>query len=293
MSRGEDAPVTRVGVVGLGDIGTGVARAVARGGFAVVGYDVRPESVAALDDAVRPASSIAQVGDECDVVLVAVWSGEQASDVVDQLLRTPAPPRIIAILSTVSVPTIERLAERAATGGARVLDCGVTGGGRLREHGKILVMVGGEDAVLAAARPVLETFGDPVVHAGPLGAGMRAKLARNMIVYGTWCVVLEAARVAAAGGVEIATLAHIVETADRWKRGAAEALHNRALVAPPADEGERAELEHIMGTVHKDLRAAIDAADELGVDAELARFVDRYIERLIPVDPLGAPAPQA
>jgi 3-hydroxyisobutyrate dehydrogenase-like beta-hydroxyacid dehydrogenase len=275
---------TVVGVVGLGQIGGSVAKAVAGGGFATAGYDVKPEVLAKVEQGVRQAGSLQELGEVSDIALGAVWDDEQVMDVLGHLLEVPSPPSTIGVISTVTLRTIHRAAEAAEAKRVNVLDCSVTGGARLRRDGKIVVMVGSSAEAFEAIRPVLETFGDPAVHAGPLGSGMRAKLARNMIVYGTWYVVLEAARLAASGDVSVETLAAIVSASDRWKSGAAEVLQWDFLVRNPGDDAAHANREHYVGALHKDLRAAIEAAEDAGVDVDLARFVDERFDALIPIE---------
>ena len=278
-------PPANVGVVGLGAIGRGVAAALLRGGYQVVGHDVRGESAATAG--VRVAATPVEVAEVAELVLVAVYDDAQVRDVLagaDGLLGAGTPPRAVAILSTVTLPTVRWAVERAAAVKVAVLDCGVSGGSMLCTEGRIVAMVGGDDEVVAWARPALETFGVPTVHTGPVGTGMAAKIARNTITYGGWFVALEAARLAAAGGVAVETLVEICAAADGSSGGPTGILQRGIRAGTPRDDADRQAREALAGYVRKDLGATIALAAELGVDAAGASLVSRAFPDLVGVD---------
>jgi 3-hydroxyisobutyrate dehydrogenase len=280
---------TTVGVVGLGLIGAGVVKPLVRGGYDVVGYDVRPGIAEELG--IRAAGSLQEVGEACDLVLVSVYDDEQVRAVLsgeDSLLAAESPPRAIFILSTVNLDTIRWAADEGAARGVAVLDCGVSGGNTLRAHGRIAVMVGGDEQTVEWARPALETFGVPTVHMGPIGTGMNAKIARNMITYGAWFVAVEAARIAEAGGVDVEKLIQICDAADESTGGAVGLLKRGVRPGPPADDADRENRARLMGYVHKDLVAAFELGAELGVDVEGARVVEREFGALLGMEGAAA-----
>lgn len=196
--------MTAVGIVGLGMIGGGVARALDGKGFALRGYDIRPEAFDGLPAAIERAPSPAAASRGVATVLIAVMDDPQVRDALvgkhGVLSASPA-PRTVVVLSTVTLDTVRWAADQGRARGVAVLDCGVSGGPQALAQAGITAMVGGDDDAVAVARPVLQGFADPVVHCGVLGNGMRAKLARNLITYSEWMVAWEAARLAVAAGV--------------------------------------------------------------------------------------------
>ncbi len=277
-----------VGIVGMGSIGAGVARALGMHGYAPVGYDVRAEAVEALQPVVSPAASLVELSGRVEAVLVAVYDDAQVRDVLagpSSLLAADSPAGTVVILSTVSLETIRWASEQGRSRGVSVLDCGVTGGQGLRSQGQIVAMVGGEADAVARVMPLLATFGAPVVHTGALGTGMRAKLARNMITYGCWYVVLEATRLAAAGGVDVDRFLEINDAADRLMGGALALLRRGVRPGPPSSDADRETRTRTAGYVHKDLRAAFDLARELGVEVPGAVLVEREYDALLGVAP--------
>jgi 3-hydroxyisobutyrate dehydrogenase-like beta-hydroxyacid dehydrogenase len=285
VSSPAGTPVATVGVVGIGSIGAGVTKALLRGGYEVVGFDVRAGAVEAAG--ARAAASLTELAEAADLVLVAVYDDEQVRDVLsgsDSLLGSSSRPRAIFILSTVTLDTIRWAAGEGAAHGVAVLDCGVSGGRTLRDHGRIAVMIGGDEATVEWARPALETFGVPTVHMGLLGTGMSAKIARNMITYGGWFVAVEAARIAEAGGVDVEKLIQICEAADESTGGPIGILRRGIRPGAPRDDEDRVDRERLMGFVHKDLGAAFELGAELGVESSGARVVEREFPKLVGVD---------
>jgi 3-hydroxyisobutyrate dehydrogenase-like beta-hydroxyacid dehydrogenase len=127
------------------------------------------------------AESPAELAANSDVIGLCVLADRDVDDVVDAMLPGIAPGTVVAVHSTVHPATCLRAADAVRGRGAMVIDAPVSGGGMAAAARALLVMVGGEEAVLALCRPVLETFGDPIVHLGPLGTGQLAKLVNNLL----------------------------------------------------------------------------------------------------------------
>jgi 3-hydroxyisobutyrate dehydrogenase len=214
------------------------------------------------------------VGEASDILLIAVLTDDQVRDVlVGEAGLLSAAPRsqVIVVLSTAAIATIRWAAEVAEEAGMMLLDCGVSGGAGGLEAAAITAMVGGPDDAFARARPVLETFANPVLHMGPLGRGMAAKLARNLIVYTDWLVAWEAARLAEAAGVDVAKFVEAVEASDRWVGGHM-AMVREGVGLATADDAARAKGEAAGVYARKDLRSALELGDELDLDLPAARL---------------------
>ncbi|HTQ16639.1 NAD(P)-dependent oxidoreductase [Mycobacterium sp.] len=267
-----EADALRAGIVGLGAIGGGVAVSMVRRGRLPSVFDVRPDAADGLDGVPAPQHSPGDVARDSDVVLVAVVNAAQARDVLagpDGILAASRPGLIVVLLSTVSLEDVRELAELCAAGGATLLDCGVTRGDEAAKHG-IVAMIGGPDDAVAKAWPVLEDFARAVVHCGPLGAGMTVKIARNLITYGVWAVVDEAANLARANNVSLQTLLEVLEAAD--SDAGPQTLRllkvRAAGIKVPPDYAEQVEM-----LAGKDLDAAASLGQELGVSTPLALAV--------------------
>ncbi|HWD05805.1 MAG TPA: NAD(P)-binding domain-containing protein [Amycolatopsis sp.] len=257
----------RVGVIGLGMIGGGVAVSLVRSGQVPAVYDIRPEAADGLAGVPAPLGSPAEVARASDVVLVAVVDADQARQVLsrkDGVLAGARPELVVVLLSTVAVPVVHELAKTCAGHGIALLDCGVTPGDKAAENGMVAIL-GGEDSAVARAMPVLSGFAKRVVHCGPLGAGMAAKIARNVITYGTWRAVHEASALAEAAGVAPEKLVTVVEEAD--PQGAT--LFSWLRMRLAAKDETRALVPQVQRLQDKDLAAAQDLAERVHVPLPL------------------------
>jgi 3-hydroxyisobutyrate dehydrogenase len=176
-------PRIRVGFIGLGSQGAPMARRIIDAGFPVTLWARRPatlEPFAGTDATV--ADSPAKLAAACDLVCLCVRDDADVEAVTggpDGVLAGLRPGGVIAVHSTVHPDTCRRLAAAATACDGRVVDAPVSGGSPAAAAGRLLVMVGGDEATVAYCRPVFASYGDPVVHLGPLGAGQVTKLLNN------------------------------------------------------------------------------------------------------------------
>jgi 3-hydroxyisobutyrate dehydrogenase-like beta-hydroxyacid dehydrogenase len=268
-----------VGVVGLGQIGGGVARALAARGWSVVGFDVSAEAYVRLGDAVVPATSPGAVAACAEVVLVAVLDDHQVRSVLSGeggIASGGFSGLTVVVLSTVDVQTIEWAAELGRAHGFEVVDCGVTGGSRAAAEGTLVAMLGGDEAAVAAALLVVEDFSSRALHVGSLGSGLRLKLARNLVTYGSWMVADEAARLIAASGIDAASLVEVIRASDPLTGGVTGMLDG--------DRPGRPAPAALAAIADKDLRAALSLAERSGVDLPVTRLVTDRIGGLVGAD---------
>jgi 3-hydroxyisobutyrate dehydrogenase-like beta-hydroxyacid dehydrogenase len=287
------AGITTVGVIGLGDIGHGVAEAVVRSGLGLIVFDLRHEATAAFTGRAQVASSPTELATASDVIIVAVVDDSQVLSVLEGVegdsgaVRAARKGSVVLVLSTVSPDTVRAVAESARPRDVDVLDCAVSGGPEAAGEGSLVAMVGGGDHAVGRARPVLDTFCSLVVHMGPLGSGLQAKLARNIVQYGSWLAAYEAQLLAEAAGIDLAKLASVIRASDR-KIGGASRLMFRSTVAPFEEHDD----ERIIGAMstaaalaHKDLRAALELGAELGVSLPLAEMTEARADALFGIAP--------
>jgi len=170
----------RVGFIGLGSQGGPMARRIIEAGYPVTLWGRRPATLEPFADAdAKTAGSPAELAAASDLVCVCVRDDADTEEVVDAVLGGLAAGGVIAVHSTVHPDTCRRLAERAQAVGVRLIDAPVSGGGPAAEAGRLLVMVGGDEAAVEFCRPVFASYGDPIVHLGPVGAGQVTKLLNN------------------------------------------------------------------------------------------------------------------
>jgi 3-hydroxyisobutyrate dehydrogenase-like beta-hydroxyacid dehydrogenase len=259
----------QAGVIGLGQIGGGVAVCLARAGRLAAVYDVYPEVAAKLEGVPACVSSPAELASSCDVVIIAVVSAEQVRDALsgpDGLLSGARDDLTVVLMSTVSLPDLHSLSELAGAAGVKLVDCGVTGGPAAARKG-LVCLVGADDADYQRVLPVLEDCSQTVVRMGGPAAGMAAKVARNVLVYGTYHAAYEAAKLAESAGVDLATLAAAID-ASAASMGSPMAFQ---LPLDPVQTGGRDEKLLRQATaeiMRKDLAAATELARALDIELQ-------------------------
>lgn len=273
--------MTRVGFVGLGNIGKPMAlRLAAAQDVNLWVYDVVPEPVAELEAAgARAAESVAALAARSDVVCVMVRDDAQVRDVLGEVLGVAGDAQTVVIHSTVGPATPAQLADTAARHGVKVLDAPVSGGAMGAADGSLAIMVGGSEEAFEAARPALEAMSSHVVHAGPIGAGTWFKLARNLMHFVAFTAATEAQQLAEACGLDLVELGRVVRHTDAITGGPGAIMH-RATTAPIAeDDFWHGVFSHVVALGEKDLRFAIELAEQQGVEVPLARL---SLDRLAP-----------
>jgi 3-hydroxyisobutyrate dehydrogenase-like beta-hydroxyacid dehydrogenase len=282
--------MTVVGVIGLGEIGRGLMQALERTDFELVVCDVRPEAAERFEDRATVCADPQSLGSLADVVLVAVVNDNPVIDVLEGptgALQSLRDGSVVVVISTISASALRRVGATAAGSHIGLLDCGVSGGPAAAAEGQWVSMVGGSDEHFDTARPVLDVFSSLVVRMGPLGAGMRAKLARQVVQFGSWLAAYEAQKIAEAADVDLSKFAQVIRESDA-KIGGATALMFRATVAPFApddDSGLVAAMSNAALLARKDLGAARELATELEVDVPLVRLTEDQIDRVFGVAP--------
>jgi len=201
-----------VGFIGLGSQGGPMARRIVDAGFPTTLWARRPESLAPFADTTAAvASTPRELGAGCDVLGVCVVDDAGVDEVLrgpDGALAEMADGSVVVVHSTVHPTTCRRLQDDFPA--LRVVDAPVSGGGHQAAAGELLVMVGGPPDALDACRQVLEAFGHPVLHLGPLGAGQEAKVLNNTVFAAQLALAAEAFALAEARGLDRQALAAVL-----------------------------------------------------------------------------------
>jgi 3-hydroxyisobutyrate dehydrogenase-like beta-hydroxyacid dehydrogenase len=262
-----------VGFVGLGNIGAPIARRLLDWPGGLVVYDVRPEARQPFAEAgAVVADSAAALAADCDVTSVMVLDDEQVRDVVAQMLPSCRPGTVIAIHSTISEQTAIDVAVGAAMHDVHVVDAPVSGGAMGAADGRLAVMVGGERAAYEKCKEVFRSWAELVLHMGPVGAGTRTKIARNLLTFVGYAAAAESQRLAEAAGVDLRKLAAVVRQSDTVTGGPSAIMFRETTAPLDPDDPLRGILEHTHTLGAKDLALAIELAEQLDVDVAFTRL---------------------
>lgn len=251
----------RVGFIGLGIMGSGMARNLLKAGFALRVWN---RTASRMDELVaagaQPASSPADVAAQADIIFICVSDTPDVEAVVlgeNGLIHGARPGSLVIDTSTISPQAERMLGEKLAEKGVHLLDAPVSGGSEGAARGTLSVMVGGSADQVARAMPYLKAVGQTITHVGEQGAGQMVKLVNQILVVVTMLGVSEALVFAKAGGLDLARTLEAVSggAAGSWM------LSNRGpqVLSDDWRPGFTIDLQQ------KDLRLVQETADALGV----------------------------
>jgi 3-hydroxyisobutyrate dehydrogenase len=206
--------------------------------------------------------------------LIAVVDEDQARAVLigpDGVLAHAKPGATVVLLSTVSVVAVLEFARLCSARNVGFADCGVTVDYTSETPG-IVCLLGGDDATVERIRPALDGFSKKVLHFGPLGSGMKAKIARNVINYGFWRISYEAGKLAESCGLDLGKLVEALRAGDPKGVYGTAWLERRGTTGSLAqDDPQRAFFVHLAKLQRKDLKAALELAATVAVELPCAR----------------------
>ena len=246
----------RVGLIGLGIMGAPMARNLLKAGFPLTVWNrTRAKADALRKDGAKTAATPRDLAREVDVLVVMVTNSPDVEAVLfgkDGAAEGARSGQLWIDMSTIS-PEVERsIAERAAAKGVRTLDAPVSGGEVGAIEARLSIMVGGDDADDARARPIFDALGKTIVHVGPHGAGQVVKLANQIAVVLNNLGVSEALVFAAAHGIDLEKTRQVIAGG----AGSSWAMQNYApkILAGDFRPGFMVDLQQ------KDLRLVLEAA---------------------------------
>ncbi len=178
--------MTRIGFIGLGNMGGPMAANLVKAGHTVAGFDVMPDAVTRFAAAGgATAKSAAEAAANADVIVTMLPAGAHVREIYlgDKGLIAQAKPGTLLIdSSTIDVDSARAVAAAAQAKGLLMVDAPVSGGVGGAQGGTLTFMVGGSAEAFAKAKPFLEQMGKTIVHAGGPGNGQAAKICNNMIL---------------------------------------------------------------------------------------------------------------
>lgn len=254
----------RVGIIGIGLMGHGIARNVLKHGYPLTFLE-HPgnQPVADLLEAGATTQTSARVlASQSDVVILCVTGSPEVEAVLagpDGVLQGLRAGTIVVDCSTAIPASTERMASLVQAAGALFVDAPMTRTAQHAHEGRLNLLVGAEAGVLDKVMPVLRCFAENVTHAGPIGAGHRIKLLHNFVSLGSVALIAEAAACASRGGIRPELFVDVLATGG----GAGVALDR---LKPYILNRDASGLQFFMANALKDLRYYVQmAADTTAV----------------------------
>lgn len=286
--------IKRVGLIGVGLMGHGIGKNILARGYELTVMAHRNR--APVDDLIargaHERNNPQAVAKDCDMVILCVTGTPQIEQLIYGeygLMGAVREGLVIADCSTAEPASTIRIAADVAAKGGHFVDTPMTRTPKEAEAGKLGLMIGGPEDVLARIRPVLECFADTIVTAGGVGSAHQLKLINNFLSICHAAVAAEAITVAAKAGVDMVALRDIVMAG-----GAASVMFGRLINVPLSDDDSAAQFA--IRNARKDLRYYTNMTEQLPVTSFLAEtahqmtvmadnmgYGDRFVPRLIDV----------
>jgi len=260
------ANARRLGVIGAGNIGGAIAANLLADGHAVTVHDV---DAARLKPLVRagatPADLPAAVAARSEVTFTSLPSPAVMEAVADAWLTGAERDAVLVDLSTNAPATVRAVGSRLASAGRHLLEAPLTGGAPGAQARMLVFMVGGDAAVYARCRPLLEKLGRAVFHVGTLGLGNTAKLVNSLLAFSATWVSLEGLAIAAKAGMNLRTMIDVIRT------GGAGNFFTDRMVEGINERGRPTQFA--LGLAAKDAGLLLDVAREAAVPVPVAAEV--------------------
>jgi 3-hydroxyisobutyrate dehydrogenase len=262
--------MARVGFIGLGNMGGGMAANLARKGHDVRAFDLSAEALDRAEAAgcLRVASA-GEAADGAEAVITMLPAGSHVEQVYAESVFGAAPAAAILIdCSTIDVATARRVAAAAGDEGLTAVDAPVSGGIAAAQAGTLTFMVGGDEEAFGRAEPFLKDMGKAVIHAGGNGAGQAAKICNNMILGATMIVTSEAFALADKLGLDGQAFYDIasVSSGQSWSMTSYCPVPG---VGPESPSDRDYQGGFATALMLKDLRLAMEAAASVGADTPI------------------------
>lgn len=258
----------KVGVIGLGDMGSGLAKNLIANGFDVSGFDLSDTRMKALADlGGKPAPSAAAVGEESRVVFVMVMTGDQAKSVIlgpDGAASHMASGGVIVLTATIKPSEAIELGKALENSGIGLVDAPVSGGFPGAQGGTLTMMAAGNGSDLVTARPAMEAVSSTIWPVGDIpGQGQTVKACLQSLLGAMFSATFEASALAAKAGISGEAFYNVVANSSGGCGITKTALEN---IIDRKFEGTGS---HI-ATMHKDLTISMGLGEQLGVPLHTA-----------------------
>jgi len=279
IPRPRPAPKKRpkVGVIGLGVMGSRMAENLIRAGYEVVVYNRSPQPIQKLErEGAKSAGSPEEVAKNCGTIILALTDSKAVETIVlgdKGLIQGLSKGAIVIDTSTIDPATAISLAGRLRRKDVFFLDAPVSGGPEGAEAGTLTIMVGGERVAFDKSRSVLSKVGKNIFYLGGPGSGLRVKLFNQALVGVYFVGIAEAYLWAKKTGLKIEDLQKIISLS--W--GDSPVFRHFASVVSSGElKGGTA-----MRNLNKDLRIILESATKDGVQLSLVELSSRYISKVV------------
>jgi 3-hydroxyisobutyrate dehydrogenase-like beta-hydroxyacid dehydrogenase len=267
----KDLRMKRIGMIGVGLLGSAVASRLLKAGFEVTAYDTRPEQTKALQaKGMIAAASLVEAAAGADAVFTILPSLESVEATIvgaGGLIETAPRSCIVIQMSTISPALTRRLADAAAAKALGFLDTPMSGTSAMVERGDCTIFVAGDRARADACRPIFDAIAKKTHYVGDAGMASLAKLATNLLVGLNTAALAEALVLGAKGGLAPDVLVEILKDS----AGASKMVDVRG----PLMASRRFDPQMKIDLFLKDFKLMLEEGQRLGVTLPLTSLTQQ------------------
>lgn len=261
----------KIGLIGLGGMGRGLALNMAAKGLDIIVSDIDAARVeAAVARGARAGDSVDAMARDCEVLMICVTTAEVVQSIAlgpEGVLARMAPGAVLVDHTTVSAEHVDRMRAACAQAGVHYAEAPMTRTPAHAERGEVNILFGGEEALLERLRPVFETYAENIFHVGPAGHAIRLKLIHNYIAFANVASFCEGFALAAKEGLDMTKVIGIISAAG-GKSGMMDLYGEMTL--------RRDFTPHMsLSNAEKDVRYYAEWLEQAGLPAFMARSVQQ------------------
>ena len=250
----------KIGVIGLGNMGMGIAKNLIKAGYETTGFDLRDSCIKELvHNGGKAAESVEKVGEICDVAFVMVMNGAQVKDVVTKLSPGLKDKGTIVITATITPEEVKNAYKIAQKNNIKMIDSPVSGGLQGAHEGTLTLMSAAENEVLNNCKNILESISKDIFHVGiNIGDGQTVKASLQVFIGATFTAIFESLVLGAKAGIDGKTLYDVFSSS-----GVSSPLFKNCakLIMDRKFENTGSHIS----TMYKDLGISMDMAKQNGV----------------------------
>ncbi len=266
----------RIGFIGVGLMGHGMAANLLKAGYAV--SVIAHRNRAPVDDLIAKGASevenLAGLAAASDVIILCVTNSSVVEQVVTDLLPHLTASHTVIDTSTADPSSTLKVAGWLAEKAVGFADAPLTGGAQQAEEGVLGVIVGADEPTFERIKPVLSAFSARIGHFGPVGAGHSAKLINNYLVFAMVAAIADTYRVARRAGVDWGELYEVMKCGSNYS----EALRR---IVEPALQGDFDGYKFTLDNALKDVSYYATFAEQRGLMSDIARQTQAFFRQAV------------
>ncbi len=264
------------GVIGLGNMGRGIAANLGKHGRTVYVWDLKEAARERFKD--KPNYVLAPPGEmakHCEAILFLVPATPEIKECLngpEGIVANARDGLILCDLTTSDPLATQALAKELAPRGIHYIDAGTSGGPLRADSGELILMVGGDPEAFKRVKPILDDIAPTIYYLGASGAGHTMKLLHNVVCHATFFATTEALRLGERAGLQLADMVEVLNNSNA-RSYVTESRYPKHILSKKWDGRSR------IFNMHKDIGMGVQLGERLGGGTEFSEATLRYLDK--------------